>query len=1169
MAYNYLQKPTTIGSFFSTKKKTLDDLEKDEKFLEVSERFLESVGEKSNDVFEYLRDSDFNLASGMSRAMQSGKFTDQQKQDYAYLRREFDNADLGSLKQFAGLVKDAGIDIITDPTLIVAAFAAPFTGGTSLAARQGLATTGLQVAKNFVGPTQLAAGALKSQGTQTVKKAAAVGAAEAGAWLGLDNHFRQTTELNTDLRKLYSTPELVGSTALGVLTGGLVGGGIQKANLYYSKMNRLYSDDAYLKTKEGSLADKFYKTLEAADAAKAVTIGSPTSILDTKAKFSPITRQLGNLMREDFSRGFTTVTRKKVELGHGEMLDNLRSEYHRVFDEATAPIRKTGTFKESDELGVIRLLRGDNPNKYSEEVQQVAKDLESFFGKIFDDAIDAGLITEERRLANYFPRSWNRKAIEDNRPAFEQKLISEKIVKDSTEASRLVDEMLNKRNELFASHSILLTQSRAFKNLDDNAFEEFLTTDLNTAINYYMNAANTIQHKKSFLLPGISKKSNVAQFTERWLDPMDAELKAARGQNRGLSRKDKAKIIKLYESITGQVNYFDSGLIQGIYDGTKLANAMAYLPLATVSSLTEAMIPLTKTGGSVSGPVKDALKGVKEGHKIFVQDIPILLRKKYKMSDSDIQKEMQQVFMAMDESFAESTNRLTGEGLQNEILKKIGRGFFRLNILTPWTKTVQLASFNIGKGLIRENLESLDKLSKEGIDIFNETAARELTRSEVRNVQKLKSELFDLGIDIQDGLRWLNNGAKTSFGPARKEGVLTGEIEYADDFYKSVIQGAGRFVNEVIMPVGRDRARIPIFMTNPKVDIFTQFLRYPAVFSNTVLKNYIRSTIVNPKVNGAKLGAFALMATNMALATNYWRSNQENKDRIVEEGFSKDDVVKAFQRVGLMGPLEYGVRYGDSIEYTKNPYVSAAGLGGPVMSDIMQLILGRYGLTETLARKAPLIGTKGMIDTYFGGNIYDELVAKAREIDKETGYRLGIKDRPKDRRYTRTYEEFYNRQYYSTGGIVRQQYFKGEEVSKDFPVPYAKKNPSDRESDDLGGLTYEEQMNRLGFVNGGPTLVHPENKEYFKKFHNYVMSEGKELTQNNKTVTMRIIGVNHEGKEYLIPSYDPETKKVLSDEDAKQKYLQDIKSGKLKGYDNPTEAERDRKIFYPLIVGEQ
>ena len=110
---------------------TLDDLEKDEQFQEASERFLESIGEKSDDIFEYLRDSDFNLFSGMSRAMQSGKFTDQQKQDYAYLRSRFDNADMGSFKQYAELIKDATIDIATDPTAVAAALLTPITGGTS------------------------------------------------------------------------------------------------------------------------------------------------------------------------------------------------------------------------------------------------------------------------------------------------------------------------------------------------------------------------------------------------------------------------------------------------------------------------------------------------------------------------------------------------------------------------------------------------------------------------------------------------------------------------------------------------------------------------------------------------------------------------------------------------------------------------------------------------------------------------------------------------------------------------------------------------------------------------------------------------------------------------------------------------------------------------------
>jgi len=1056
MSINFLDQPLySSGSLY--KKKTLDELEKDEQFLEVSERFLQSVGENSDDVFEYLRDSDFNLYSGMRRAAQSANFTDQQKQDYNYLRKEFDNADLGSLKQFFGLVKDAAIDITTDPTAIVAALATPITGGASLATRTGLGTTALQVSKNFVGPTipeAIIKGQLKKEGKEAVKKAALVTGAEVGAWTGLDNHFRQTTELNTGIRKLYSTPELAGTAALGTLTGGLLGGALQKGNLFYSKMNRLYSEDGYLTLEPGSFQDKVSKTLEVGDIIKANTIGSATSILDTKAKISPITRELGNLMREDFSRGFGGLTRERVALGHGELLENLRGEYHSVFDEATAPLRKAGAFKEADELGVIRILRGDKPEGYSEDVQQVAKDLRGFFNKIFDDAIEAGLIKEERKLPNYFTRSWDRKAIEENRETFADLLISENVVKDKADASDLINDMLNKNNELFSSHSILLTQSRAFQDLNDNAFEKFLTNDLNTVVTYYMNAANAIQHKKSFLLPGFSSASNKAQFEKRWLDPMDRQLREARG-GRGLSRGDRKRIIKLYESITGQVNYFDSQRIQGAYDTMKLANSLAYLPLATVSSLTEAMIPLTKTSGSVTKPVQDALSGAREGHKIFVQDIPILLRKKYDMPDSQIQKEMNQVFMAMDESFAESTNRLTGEGLQNEWLKKQARGFFRLNLLTPWTKSVQLASFNIAKNLIKENLEKLNKLSKEGVDIFNETATKELSRKEVRNIQLLKSEVFDLGIDIDDGLRWLNSGAKTGFGAERKDGVLTGQLKYEDDFYKSVLQGAGRFVNEVIMPVGRDRARIPIFMTNPKVDILTQFLRYPTVFSNTVLKNYIRSAVNNPTVNGAKLGAFGLMATSLALGTNYWRSNEDNRDRIVEEGFEDEDFIKAFQRVGLFGPLEYGLRFKNSIQYTKNPAVSVLSLGGPTVTDTLGLLLGRKGLVETAAGKTPFIGTKGLMNKYIGANPYDDLNIFAKEIDKEAAYALGIKDRPKDRKYTRNYTDFY-RSNYAKGGIV-----EGEDN-----VPFTKEDPAER-INPYTGEPYQEQLDRLGFALGG------------------------------------------------------------------------------------------------------
>ena len=121
----------------------LNDLEANQEFQRVSERFLGSIGE-DDDIFEYLRDSDFNLTSAMSRYADSNKFTEQQKKDYAYLRTMFDNADVGSTGQWIELIKDGTVDMVTDPTLILAALFTPFTGGGTLAAR---ATLGKGVAQ--------------------------------------------------------------------------------------------------------------------------------------------------------------------------------------------------------------------------------------------------------------------------------------------------------------------------------------------------------------------------------------------------------------------------------------------------------------------------------------------------------------------------------------------------------------------------------------------------------------------------------------------------------------------------------------------------------------------------------------------------------------------------------------------------------------------------------------------------------------------------------------------------------------------------------------------------------------------------------------------------------------------------------------------------------------
>ena len=137
--------------------------------------------------------------------------------------------------------------------------------------------------------------------------------------------------------------------------------------------------------------------------------------------------------------------------------------------------------------------------------------LRLYFNSIREDAIEVGLKVND--IENYFPRSWNREAIEANEKVFKQLLVDEGIVPEK-EVDDVVKGMLNKQNELYSSHSNLLTQARKFQDLDDNKFKEFLTNDLHSVTtDYFMNAARTIEHKKHFLSKG--QKTKIYYYIKR------------------------------------------------------------------------------------------------------------------------------------------------------------------------------------------------------------------------------------------------------------------------------------------------------------------------------------------------------------------------------------------------------------------------------------------------------------------------------------------------------------------------------------------------------------------------------------------------------------------------------------------------------------------------------
>jgi len=129
-AYAELNKQLGEGTY----KKSLVDLEKDQKYQQIASDFLRDIGEQGDDIFEYMRDEDFNLVNGFKRWADATNLSEENKQRYAYLRTAFDNASLGSFGQGMELVKDATIDIVTDPTNILGIVAGLFTGGTATAA---------------------------------------------------------------------------------------------------------------------------------------------------------------------------------------------------------------------------------------------------------------------------------------------------------------------------------------------------------------------------------------------------------------------------------------------------------------------------------------------------------------------------------------------------------------------------------------------------------------------------------------------------------------------------------------------------------------------------------------------------------------------------------------------------------------------------------------------------------------------------------------------------------------------------------------------------------------------------------------------------------------------------------------------------------------------------
>ena len=140
-------------------------------------------------------------------------------------------------------------------------------------------------------------------------------------------------------------------------------------------------------------------------------------------------------------------------------------------------------------------------------------------------------------------------------------------------------------------------QSRVFTEIDDETFEEFLDTNVNRVYSdYIIGSARAIERTKMF-----GKSESV--FQDRFIDPMRAELQA-----NGVSFEDRQHILNkaltLYKRTTGLENPTWETIVKGdlrtgkairsATDWAKISQQLAHLPLATLSSITEPLILVSR-----------------------------------------------------------------------------------------------------------------------------------------------------------------------------------------------------------------------------------------------------------------------------------------------------------------------------------------------------------------------------------------------------------------------------------------------------------------------------------------------------------------------------------------------------------------------------------------------
>lgn len=447
--------PTTLEKY------SLKDLKKSNTFNTTAARFLTSVGRNSENIFEYLRDTDASPLSAITRSFEIGDWSSQDVQDYNYLRQTFDNAEVGGFQERLGLVKDYAIDIFTDPISILAGIFAVPTRGTSLKAQtaaRGLVQKGLK---------KLSAEAKSEFRKEGFKTGLYRGAPAFAVEGGLYDYFNQTSDIklgvdyddkiNWDSLLANAAFSGVAGGALTSLTQGLNASRLLKKEFDFSNdmmiAKRATSKDKNLQAKDfykeyedfndfehvpykenmSEWTDRIFKTF------LSKTVGKTTTEYLNASKSSKTLREFIKNLRNDFDYTLGDPSIKRVaEETFGQYRGRLQGFGLARVERALDNLRRTGFFNvkvnPDDNLALFTYLNDKTTKTFFKNgvetpipnyVIDSGKEIRKVLNVLFREANKSDVIDKFRFIKDYFPRMFNYSALSqrDGRELLKNKII--------------------------------------------------------------------------------------------------------------------------------------------------------------------------------------------------------------------------------------------------------------------------------------------------------------------------------------------------------------------------------------------------------------------------------------------------------------------------------------------------------------------------------------------------------------------------------------------------------------------------------------------------------------------------------------------------------------------------------------------------------------------------